>query len=218
MQDQKIRELICELCRTFYQLGWSSGTGGGISIKEGSSIYMAPSGIQKERMQPEDIFELDLSGTIISDPGHELKLSQCAPIFYKFYDLRQAGAVLHSHSKNAVLITILNKDKNVFSVSGMEMIKGIQGRRASDILEIPIIENTDFECDLTDTIAEALVAYPQSPAVLVRHHGIYVSGRTWTQAKTQAECLDYLFDIELQRYELKIFSERYLAKNIPPIE
>lgn len=29
------RVLIPELCRLFYQLGWVTGTGGGISLKQG---------------------------------------------------------------------------------------------------------------------------------------------------------------------------------------
>ncbi|KAJ2464921.1 Methylthioribulose-1-phosphate dehydratase, partial [Coemansia sp. RSA 2320] len=36
--------LIPELCRQFYQLGWVTGTGGGISIRDGDSVYIAPSG------------------------------------------------------------------------------------------------------------------------------------------------------------------------------
>ena len=32
------RNLITELCRQFYHLGWVTGTGGGISIKKGSVI------------------------------------------------------------------------------------------------------------------------------------------------------------------------------------
>ena len=50
------RNLIPELCRQFYDVGWVTGTGGGISIKEGNEIYIAPSGVQKERIQPEDLF------------------------------------------------------------------------------------------------------------------------------------------------------------------
>jgi len=202
INDQKIRELICELCQNFYHAGWASGTGGSISVREGSSIYMTPSGVQKDRIKPEDIFELDLFGDIISDPCNGLKLSQCAPVFIKVYNIRNAGSVLHSHSKNAVLATILFAKNKVFSVSNMEMIKGIGGMRASDTLEIPIIANTDFEYDLADTLAEALQAYPKSPAVLVQNHGIYVWGNDWLQAKTQAECLDYLFDIEVRRQQI----------------
>lgn len=50
---------ICELCRKFYTLGWVTGTGGGVSIRRGEHIYIAPSGVQKELMQPSDIFVMD---------------------------------------------------------------------------------------------------------------------------------------------------------------
>ena len=36
--------LIAELCRHFYNLGWATGTGGGISIRDDDDIYIAPSG------------------------------------------------------------------------------------------------------------------------------------------------------------------------------
>jgi methylthioribulose-1-phosphate dehydratase len=47
---------ICELCRSFYTFGWVTGTGGGVSIKDGEHIYIAPSGVQKELMRPKDMF------------------------------------------------------------------------------------------------------------------------------------------------------------------
>ena len=42
--------LICTLCRNFYNLGWVTGTGGGASIARDSRIFIAPSGVQKELM------------------------------------------------------------------------------------------------------------------------------------------------------------------------
>ncbi|GIL59229.1 hypothetical protein Vafri_13913, partial [Volvox africanus] len=67
MDDAK--NLICELCRLFYDQGRVSGTGGGISVKAGTEIVMAPSGVQKERMQPDDMFVLDSKGEIIHTPA-----------------------------------------------------------------------------------------------------------------------------------------------------
>lgn len=44
----------------------------------------------------------------------------------------------------------------------------------------------------------AIKAYPESSAVLVERHGIYVWGPTWESTKTQTECLDYLFEVFLK--------------------
>jgi ribulose-5-phosphate 4-epimerase/fuculose-1-phosphate aldolase len=67
--ENDIRELICELCRQFYSSGWVTGTGGSISIRLGEAIFMTPSGVQKERIKPDEIFVLDRNGTIISTPS-----------------------------------------------------------------------------------------------------------------------------------------------------
>ena len=202
METQKNRELICELCRHFYQLGWASGTGGGISLKEGSRIYMAPSGVQKERLLPEDIFVLDEEGAIQEEPGRGIQLSQCAPLFMHAYRMRKAGAVLHSHSIHANLVTQLFDKK--FRIQGMEMQKGLEGYGAFDSLEVPIIENTAQERDLADSLGQAIADSPKTHAVLVRNHGVYVWGRDWKQAKTQAECYDYLFQAALRMKALGI--------------
>lgn len=51
--------LISSLCRSFYTLGWVTGTGGGVSIRHEDHIFLAPSGVQKELMQPTDMFVMD---------------------------------------------------------------------------------------------------------------------------------------------------------------
>ncbi|MGH7441305.1 MAG: methylthioribulose 1-phosphate dehydratase [bacterium] len=196
------RELVCELCRHFYGLGWASGTGGGMSLRVGGRIYMAPSGVQKERLRPENIFVLDGAGRIQEEPGQGLKLSQCAPLFMSAYTLRGAGAVLHSHSLNAVAATLLFD--RCFRSRNLEMQKGLEGYGAFDSLEVPIIENTAEERDLADSLAQAIRDHPKTHAVLVRNHGVYVWGRDWKHAKTQAECYDYLFDAACRMRQLGI--------------
>src|SRR5579864_211713 len=100
--DQEARELICDLCRQFYAWGWASGTGGGISVRSNGRIYMAPSGVQKERLKPDDIFVLDSNGDVVEAPSKHTAVSACRPLFLEAYRLRGAGAVLHSHSLHAM--------------------------------------------------------------------------------------------------------------------
>lgn len=50
---------ICALCRKFYNHGWVTGTGGGVSIRDGKHIFIAPSGVQKELLRPTDMFVMD---------------------------------------------------------------------------------------------------------------------------------------------------------------
>ncbi len=210
--DADIPSLICELCRQFYDLGWVSGTGGGISIKGETGIFMAPSGVQKERIAPADVFVLaadDLSTcsvvTAPADPA--LKISECQPLFFNAFRTRGAGAVLHSHSVWAVLAARLfspRGEPSEFVTHGLEMQKGLRGKGCFDTVRIPIIANTAREAQLTESMAQAMDAHPDVDAVLVAGHGVYVWGDTWAKAKTQAECLDYLFraTVELHRLGL----------------
>lgn len=210
---KEARELVADLCKQFYTLGWVSGTGGSISVKvndpEGRPnadriIVMAPSGVQKERMEPGDMYVMAPDGTILSEPPRKApphkapKCSECAPLFMKMYTMRGAGAVIHSHGMEACLATMIHPGAREFRITHMEMIKGIAGHGYSDELVVPIIENTAREYELTDSLAAAMEAYPKATAVLVRNHGLYVWGDNWIHAKTQAECYHYLFDAAVQ--------------------
>ncbi|XP_052271736.1 methylthioribulose-1-phosphate dehydratase-like isoform X2 [Dreissena polymorpha] len=185
------RHLIPDLCKQFYKQGWVTGTGGGISIKHGEKIYIAPSGVQKERIQPEDLFVQTIDNEDLEGPPPAKKLK------------KNAGAVIHTHSKHAVMATLLYPGTQ-FRITHQEMIKGIQKGTKSEHyqydeeLVVPIIENTPHERDLQKRMAIAMEDYPDSCAVLVRRHGVYVWGPTWEKAKTMCECYDYLFEIAVE--------------------
>jgi methylthioribulose-1-phosphate dehydratase len=184
--------LICDLARQFYDLGWVTGTGGGICIRENDRVLIAPSGVQKERMTPDQMFTFSIDGTLLDSPGDpELRPSECTALFMAAIRHRNAGAVIHSHSINAMLASLLFERE--FVISELEMIKGIEGMSYHDRLVVPIIDNTARECDLAASLEAAILAYPKTYAVLVRRHGVYVWGRDWVRAKTHAECYDYLF-------------------------
>ncbi|KAI9491674.1 methylthioribulose-1-phosphate dehydratase [Zychaea mexicana] len=201
--------LIPELCRLFYKLGWVTGTGGGISIRNGEQVYIAPSGVQKERMEPHHLFVMTLADRTLLRKPLVLKPSACTPLFYNAYTMREAGACIHTHSQNAVMATLLYHGET-FEISHQEMIKGIRrgttktNLRYFDKLVVPIVENTPEEEDLTERMAKAMEAYPETNAVLVRRHGVYVWGESWEKAKTMSECYDYLFEIAVKMKQIGI--------------
>ncbi|KAK5990651.1 Methylthioribulose-1-phosphate dehydratase [Cladobotryum mycophilum] len=221
--------LIPSLCAKFWTLGWVTGTGGGCSIRNDDLVYIAPSGVQKELMKNTDIYVLSLAAQeptfkhrtyLRSPPAY--KPSQCTPLFLAAFTRRGAGCCIHTHSQWAVLVTLLleagggsgsgsSNNSKVFEINNIEQIKGF-GKGANkvgnlgyhDTLRIPVIENTPHEEDLTEFLEAAMDEYPDTYAVLVRRHGVYVWGDNVHKAKTMCESLDYLFQLAVEMKKLGI--------------
>lgn len=162
-------------------------------------------------MKPDDIYVLSLAAqtdptlrqrTYLRSPPI-YKPSQCTPLFLAAFTRRGAGCCIHTHSQWAVLVTLLlersasstgGAGDTVFEINNLEQIKGFgkgPGKQGNlgyhDTLRIPVIENTPHEEDLTEFLEEAMEKYPDTYAVLVRRHGVYVWGDNVHKAKTQCE-------------------------------
>lgn len=187
MERRTVRCLIAQLCEQFYRFGWATGTGGGISIRVGGPsegrpwrVFVAPSGIQKEDMIGDDVFELDMDRNVVVPPKTpNLKQSACTPLWYIVYKHRpSAKAVIHTHSMWAQLATLLDptETSKVLRITHLEMLKGVGHHGYDDVLEIPIIDNRPSEDLLADQLEKVINEYPNTNAVLVRRHGVYVWG------------------------------------------
>jgi methylthioribulose-1-phosphate dehydratase len=160
-------------------------------------------------MKPADIYVLSLKDqepslkqrTYLRSPPL-YKPSQCTPLFLAAFTRRGAGCCIHTHSHWAVLVTLLLEAKGgqgspaskVFEINNIEQIKGfgkgfgkVGNLGYHDTLRIPVIENTPHEEDLTEFLEAAMEEYPDTYAVLVRRHGVYVWGDNVHKAKTQCE-------------------------------
>ncbi|XP_046864107.1 methylthioribulose-1-phosphate dehydratase-like [Xenia sp. Carnegie-2017] len=196
------RVIIPRICVEFHRKGWMSGSGGAISIKSGNEIFVSPSGILKEQVTPELLFLCNIDGDKISGPSARFNLteSSCTPMFLNAYRKRAAGAVFHIHTLNAVMVTALCHG-NEFRISHQQMIKAIvncrTGRnyRYDEELVIPIVENENEEIEIKDSIVRAMELYPETSAVLVRNHGIYLWAKNWRKAKIMCEAYDYIFEV-----------------------
>jgi methylthioribulose 1-phosphate dehydratase/enolase-phosphatase E1 len=203
-------ELITQLCAAFYDKGWMSGTGGGLSLLCGdgpeTTVYTTPSGLQKEDMISDDIFKLNMKQVVVTPPiTPSLKCSSCTPLWYVVYRLRPgARCVIHTHSMFASLASVMVGEATEFHITHFEMMKGVGGHANDCDLLVPIIENRPSEDQLEEQMEAALKAYPKCNGLLVRGHGLYVWGDSWQQAKTQCECFDYLFETAVRAKALGV--------------
>lgn len=213
IDDITIKALICQLSEKFYLSGWQPGTGGGLSILTGTGskdspfrLYTSPSGVQKEDMIGNDIFVLDMKMNLISSTHpHGLSISSMTSLWYIVYKYRpKVRCVIHVHSINSVLASLLDEKSNKMRLTHLEMIKGVNNYSFNDILEIPIIRNQVSEDKLGPDFERVIQQFPKSNIILVRRHGVYVWGNSWEHAKTQLESVDYLFECAIKMKDLGI--------------
>jgi methylthioribulose-1-phosphate dehydratase len=201
-EERAQRALLCEMLQLFYDKGWVSGTGGGIcgALHDGR-LLVAPTGVHKERVRPEDLFIVDAGDGSVLEPAIDasLKPSECTPIFSTIVR-SGAGSVVHSHALAAVLAADHAKG-SALTIDRLEMLKGLPGVSNSDIHLVPVIDNTEFEPELTGEVEKVLGEKRFAPAraILVRDHGAYIWGENVLEAKKHTEVYHFLFEATLAR-------------------
>ncbi len=84
--------------KLLHHRGWCDGTGGNFSVVVSNDplrLLMAPSGVDKGSVQPEELIEVNSSGDVIKGVG---KASAETLLHLRIIHCCGAGAVLHTHS------------------------------------------------------------------------------------------------------------------------
>lgn len=204
MTDAETKDLLCELLRVFYDKGWVSGTGGGIcGPVEDGEMFLAPTGVHKERVRPADFFVVSpVDCSVLREPETPgLRPSECSPIFSAAWRARDARSVMHSHALSSVLAADLTGDRDHISISQLEMLKGIRGVTNQDRHLVPVIRNTPRESELTDQVEKVLAdeRFERSYCILVADHGAYIWGSDVWECKRYAEVYHFLFEAVVAR-------------------
>lgn len=202
--DRATRELLCELLRVFYVKNWVSGTGGGIcGPAAGGNLLLAPTGVHKERIQPDDFFVIAPADGAVLAPAKDpsLRPSECNSIFCSVARARGARSVMHSHALSSVLAADLAGRADHLAIEGFEMLKGIRGLTNRDTHIVPVIRNTPREAELVDQVDAALKddRFAGAFCILVADHGAYIWGDDVWEAKRHTEVYHWLFDGALAR-------------------
>jgi len=199
--DQLIRELI-ECGRDFHRRGWSLGTSSNYSVvidRDPLTLLMTGSGFDKGRLQPDQFVMVDENAQLL---GAAFPRPSAEALLHTVLAQHGAGAVLHTHSVVATVLSEHFLKDGGLRIAGYEMLKGLSGITTHESEAwIEIYPNTQDIAALA-TVIGARLREPASPlrhGFLMAGHGLYTWGENIAAARRQIEVLEFLFEVVTQK-------------------
>lgn len=191
---------LVELGRYFFQRGWVPATSSNFSARlEDGSIAVTRSGAHKGEMDPGDIMRVDAAGHPLAGqrrPSAELGLHLG---LYRWRD--DIGAVLHTHSVNAtVLSQMLDSDLVFRDYELQKAFDGVTTHQGE--LVVPVFDNDQNIDRLAARVDDYLGRHADTPGYLISGHGLYTWGRSIGDARRHVEAFEFLMECELLKRRL----------------
>ncbi len=196
MRDESaLRTALSQTMAALYQRGWCDGTGGNFCCvlqRKPLLLLMAPSGVHKGEVSPEALIVVDQNAQVLKGSG---KASAETLLHQEIVAATGAGAVLHTHSQAATLLSqrIGRERPGELLLQGLEMLKGLQGVSTHDTaVAVPVLPNDQ---DLHRLSAAARPLLSEAPhGLLIAGHGLYAWGRDLNEAQRHLEILEFLLE------------------------
>ena len=203
MNEPSPRLLLRSLARTLYRKGWMEGTAGNLSLRNDGGLYITASGCPKGSLSDRDILCIPLSESGSVEWG-ERRPSAETSVHRVLYSLfPETRAVLHVHTVEAALVSDLSGPE--LDLPPLEVLKGLGIADPSTRPALPVFENDLLVTDIAEKIRTRLPdpRYPL-PALLIRHHGTTVWGRTLEDALRHLELVEFCFRVLVMKKSLDL--------------
>jgi methylthioribulose-1-phosphate dehydratase len=178
-----------------HRRGWCDGTGGNFSVvleRDPLRLLMAPSGVDKGSVRADELIEVDGVGQVVRGEG---RASAETLLHLEIVVRCGAGAVLHTHSQAATLLSrwALASANGAIVLEQLEMLKGLEGVTTHDTaVHLPVLANDQDLRRLSERAAPLLAAAPQG--LLIAGHGLYAWGSDLFTARRHLEILEFLLE------------------------
>ncbi len=176
--------------------GWAPATAGNYSMRlDDGSFAVTVSGKHKGRLTPDDVMLVDAAGISLDGKKPSAETELHLDLYARF---PTCGAVLHSHSAEAVGLSRAFADACSYTLAGHELLKVLPGIATHDVsVALPIVDNSQDMADIIAAVAPALLALDAIPAYLIRGHGLYGWGRDMAEAERVIEGIEWMIAAEL---------------------
>ena len=189
------KTIVAELSRYCHARGWASATSGNFSVRGGERMAITASGVDKGRLDERDVLWVGLDGA----PLEAGKPSAEAPLHAALYrSSPRVGAVIHTHSVAATVLSRRAASSGALTLSGYEMAKALAPASAAGPPELvlPVVPNQQDTALLAQTIGEQLSRTP-ALAYLVEGHGLTTWAADADRARHHTEALELMLACEL---------------------
>lgn len=190
------RRTIVAVGRWLDSKGWAPATAGNYSMRlDDGSFAVTVSGRHKGRLTEGDVMQVDAAGISLDGKKPSAETALHMAIYRDFAD---AGAVLHSHSPQAVGLSRAFPAATGWTLAQHEMLKVYPGIPTHDTSRmLPIVDNSQDMAEIEAAIAPHLLDADALPAYLIRGHGLYGWGRDIAEAERVIEATEWLIAAEL---------------------
>lgn len=178
MTEAEFRADLVRYSQLCIERGLSNATAGNISTRWGDGMLITPSSIPPDRMQPNEIVQVDFDG---SYGGNRMPSSEWELHARIYQEQPQAQAIMHAHPTYCVAISALRKPIPCFHY----MVAGFGGD------EIPVAPYKRFgSAALADAVVETLGN--RHSACLMANHGMIAYGKDLRSVFYDTEKLEVL--------------------------
>jgi methylthioribulose-1-phosphate dehydratase len=188
---------LAALGRRFYERGWVLGTSGNFSAvlsRRPLRLAITASSVHKGTLSRRQILEIDDRARV--RPASAGRSSAETLLHLEILKLRDAGAILHTHSVWSTILSDLHASAGGLAIQGFEMLKGLDGVTTHEHREwVPVVENDQDMTRLAANVRRVLGEHSSAHAFLIRRHGLYTWGRTIADAERQVEIFEFLFEV-----------------------
>lgn len=192
-------DLAAELARTaarWHERGWMPATAGNLSAvaaREPLRLLVTPSRADKGALAPGQMLLVDAAGTVVEGEGRP---SDELPLHLEIVERLGAGAVGHTHSLWATLLSRAHARDGGVALEGWEQLKALSGVTSHHHREwLPILPNAQDYAELRAEVAGLLRARPGCHGFLLAGHGLYSWGRDLAEARRHLEALEFLLEL-----------------------
>lgn len=175
--------------------GWVPATSSNFSSRlSDGRVAITVSGYHKGELSPEAIMLVDAEGQAVDRALRPSAETLLHTALYKRF--AGVGAVLHTHSVNATVLSRLAEGQLVFQ--DYELLKAFAGVETHETsIIVPIFPNDQNIPRLVAIVEAYMDSHPPIHGYLIAGHGLYTWGQTMAEALRHIEAFEFLFQCEL---------------------